>query len=159
MQTLGERLAHILKLRGWSGRELARRAKLASEGSVGHVIQGVTKGMRMESLQAIADAAHVRLEWLSAGTGPVDDALQDGSPASRGAQAFVLLADDPKDAEQWLQGVARRVSINVPGVSAEEHMRALRLSYLQDRASNTNTSAPYEVSPDPPIQERKRGRT
>lgn len=71
MTTLPERLQWILDQRGWSQRELARRAGLKSETHVGLLMKEKTRP-NAETMLRIAAAAKVRLEWLVSGEEPIE---------------------------------------------------------------------------------------
>lgn len=61
------RLQSLLDSKGWSARQLARIAGLASESHVGHLLKG--KDPRLTTVIAIAHAADVTVGWLADGEG------------------------------------------------------------------------------------------
>jgi len=76
--TIGDRLEEILKLRGWSQRQLGREAGIAEQ-HIGILIARFAKDpeaeIELSTLRAIARAARVDLSWLIEGRGaPEGDA-------------------------------------------------------------------------------------
>jgi transcriptional regulator with XRE-family HTH domain len=70
--SLGERIEHICKLRGWSLRRLAEEAGMAS-GPMSRLSRRPEHiAASPETLIRIADAARVQPMWLIAGQGPVE---------------------------------------------------------------------------------------
>jgi len=70
--TLPDRIGELAKERGWSMREFARRAGLP-DGYVGTIVSRLRRnpasGIEMDTLEKIARAAGVRVEWLATGNG------------------------------------------------------------------------------------------
>lgn len=71
LSTLAERMQWVLEYlsktegKNVSARELARRAGLNSEASVGHIIRGIVKRPSADVLGSIARAAGVSFDWLN----------------------------------------------------------------------------------------------
>lgn len=65
------RIMLILKERGWSQRELGRRAGFAAPTQLGNVLRRLEEGsdVEVETLIAVADGAEVTLSWLVTGAG------------------------------------------------------------------------------------------
>src|SRR4051812_22873042 len=83
MDTIGDRIERILTERGWSQRELARRADLA-EPHVGILLRRYRDDPNAEvelgTLRKIADAADVSLHWLQTGGEVVATVPEEASP-------------------------------------------------------------------------------
>lgn len=68
MDTLAERLAHALLVRGMSAADLAR-TKVASEAAVSMWLKGTTKSIRGENLLSICKTLRIEPVWLQTGKG------------------------------------------------------------------------------------------
>lgn len=81
METIGDRIAEILKKKDWSRRELARRADLA-ETHVSLILRKFTDdptaSLEEKTIRAIAQAAGVSAAWLQYGSG--DPGWPDDEP-------------------------------------------------------------------------------
>lgn len=71
MNTLAERLAHILKERGKTAADLAR-ATGKTESAVSQWLSGETKSMRSDSLMAACALLSCNPQWLASGKGPIE---------------------------------------------------------------------------------------
>lgn len=82
MASPADRIAQVLKDRGWSQRELARRAKYTTESQLGNTLRRIRENpgrVEVETMQRIADAAGVSLHWLLTGVEPGAAANEAGS--------------------------------------------------------------------------------
>lgn len=72
-ETLADRIRHVLEARRWSQRELARRASIA-ETHVNTLLRKLDRdpsaSVESKTLQKIAQAAGVSMQWLLTGEGP-----------------------------------------------------------------------------------------
>jgi DNA-binding Xre family transcriptional regulator len=73
MDTMAERLAEALRLRGMKPRDLIDATKL-SRGTVYFILDGTTKAakVRAETVEAICRVLRIRREWLLYGRGAMD---------------------------------------------------------------------------------------
>jgi len=97
--TLSQRLEWVLKARGWSGIELAKRAGLSHQ----HVNLAIAEEFtpKLPTLTAIAAAAKVNLEWLTRGVGtPEIEQDEDDALQPRAAGRTLFLADAKHDGEE-----------------------------------------------------------
>ncbi len=78
MSNMPSRILLILSTRGWSQRELARRAGLKSESHIGLLLSEKAADVRLSTLLAIAQGAEVPFAWLATGEG--DSGLGQTSP-------------------------------------------------------------------------------
>jgi transcriptional regulator with XRE-family HTH domain len=71
VKTIGERLAHALKVRNKSGRWLTDKAGF-SQGHVSRLINGRGEGADAETLARCSDALEISFEWLATGRGDIN---------------------------------------------------------------------------------------
>lgn len=74
MATIFDRMKWVMKLRGWSEREWARQAKLVEETNVNKLMKRLKENPSefpgdASTLQKLADAAGVTMDWLALGRG------------------------------------------------------------------------------------------
>ncbi|WP_251450696.1 helix-turn-helix domain-containing protein [Parasutterella muris] len=93
MNTVAERLAYALAIRGLSQSELARRAGI-TRGTISNVMKGVAKTFTAEVALKVARALDVDPYWLVLGEGrATNDTIQRGIP-EEASEVIRKLSDD-----------------------------------------------------------------
>lgn len=71
METLSERLKHLLKIRDFNAKSLSLKAGL-NETAIGDIVRGRSKNPRIDTLRKISEALDVNHQWLLDGFGQID---------------------------------------------------------------------------------------
>lgn len=117
---IGQRILSILQTKGWSQRELARRAGLPSQTHVNTLIKQTGDSASVATVRKIAEALGVRPEWLTSGEG---DEQPDASHATGEAETATPREEGHLDVPQFgslrswpglLKG-AKQIRPNLPG--------------------------------------------
>lgn len=151
--SLGERIEHICEIRGIGVNELGRRAGFPS-GTMsrlkGKTAQSAGKGATMAR---IAEAGHVRLEWLSTGQGPVEESVDETVPVSSSGQRLRLLRELPDWPTLVAEAKRQRRDIQEPywTEAGEAYVRAKRYDWvvIADVAALLKNAAEREAAGDP----------
>lgn len=126
-RAIADRINEQLRLRGWSARELGRRAWGRDDAKAGNAIAGLRKGSKVDhdTLLEIARALDVSAEWLIDGRG--DHPAAPRAPAPETATPPANEHDAPRDPTELPPGclaqgkhyqprkiTARRLAPDVP---------------------------------------------
>ena len=99
--SLGERVEHVCKLRGWSLNKLGEEAGLASGVMSRLARRSASRAGAPDTLARVADAGGVNVLWLMLGRGPVERVQQSTGALRNHPDWPTALAE----AKRWQRGI------------------------------------------------------